>query len=75
MFNRLKFVYLVNNYFMAYFNYHAKAKQLIKDGHLLYCKFYKKWNKIENCFVLFFDNHNPMPIREERIGEYKSFLK
>ena len=60
---------------MAYFNYHAKAKSLIREGHLLYCEYYKKWNKIENCYVLFFDNHIPMPIRSDKFFEYYNLIK
>ena len=60
---------------MGYYNYHAKIKRLIKEGHLVDFEYYDRWNNISNCFVLFFDNHRPMPIRNYRYDEYKSFLK
>lgn len=60
---------------MGYFNYHAKAKQLIREGHLLKCEYYKQWNKIKNCYVLFFDNHIPMPIREEKFFMYYDLIE
>ena len=53
-----------------YYNYHAKAKQLIVDGHLLKMEIVDKWNNIAPALVLYFDNHKPMPIREYRWNEY-----
>lgn len=53
-----------------YFNYHAKAKQLIKDGHLIEYQIVEQWNHIAPALVLYFDNHRPIPIREERWEEY-----
>ena len=55
---------------MMYYNYHAKAKQLIADGHLLNYTIEDKWNNISPALVLWFDNHKPMPIREYRWNEY-----
>lgn len=46
------------------FNYHNKAKSLIKSGHLVEFKIEKRWNNISPALVLFFDNHKPMPIRK-----------
>ena len=60
---------------MAYFNYHARAKQLIEEGHLVDMKIVDKWNQISPALVLMFDNHRPMPIREYRWDEYLSFGK
>jgi len=57
-----------------YFNYHAKAKQLIKDGHLIKFEIVKKWGQISPALVLYFDNHIPMPIRVNRWIEYKNIL-
>lgn len=55
---------------MSYYNYHAKAKQLISQGHLLKTEIVKRWNNISPALVLYFDNHRPMPIREYRWSEY-----
>jgi hypothetical protein len=60
---------------MAYFNYHAKAKQLIADGHLTRFEIVDKWNNISPALVLYFDNNKPMPIREYRFDEYLSILQ
>lgn len=53
-----------------YYNYHAKAKQLINDGHLIKMEIVDKWNSIAPALVLFFDNHRPMPIRKHKWNEY-----
>lgn len=53
-----------------YYNYHAKAKQLIADGHLIGEEIVDNWNGISPALVLYFDNHKPMPIREYRWDEY-----
>lgn len=53
-----------------YYNYHAKAKQLIADGHLVRTEIVNDWNGIRPALVLYFDNHKPMPIREYRWDEY-----
>ena len=55
---------------MAYFNYHAKAKNLIADGHLKKFDIVDNWNGIKPELVLYFDNNKPMPIREYRFDEY-----
>lgn len=60
---------------MAYFNYHAKAKNLIKEGHLLHFEIVDSWNSISPALVLYFDNNKPMPIREHRFDEYFEILK
>lgn len=57
-----------------YYNYHAKVKQLINDGHLIRYKIVDRWNNIAPALVLYFDNHKPMPIREYRWDEYKDLL-
>lgn len=53
-----------------YYNYHAKAKQLIADGHLADYEIVETWNGISPALVLWFDNHKSMPIREYRWNEY-----
>lgn len=60
---------------MSYFNYHAKAKKLINEGHCIFAKITEKYNKISPALVLYFDNNPPMPIREYRWGEYFALLK
>jgi len=40
---------------MSYFNYHAKAKRLIKDGHLVGYEFVDNWNGIKPALVLYFE--------------------
>ena len=58
-----------------YFNYHAKAKQLIREGHLIKSEIVDKWNNISPALVLFFDNHKPMPIRKYRWDDYIDFYE
>lgn len=48
---------------MAYFNYHAKAINLIKTNHCKFAIIKKKHNAISPALVLYFDNSLPMPIR------------
>lgn len=60
---------------MAYFNYHAKAKQLIADVHLTRFEIVDNWKGISPALVLYFDNNKPIPIREYRFDEYLSILQ
>jgi len=60
---------------MGYFNYHAKAKNLIKQGHCTKAEILEKHNQISPALVLFFDNNPPMPIRQYRWFEYLTILK
>lgn len=53
-----------------YYNYHAQAKKLIDEGHLIRCEIVDQWNNIKPALVLYFDNHKPMPIRSYRWDEY-----
>ena len=57
-----------------YYNYHAKAKQLISENHLIDYQIVSKWNLISPALVLFFDNHKPMPIRKYKWKEYWDLL-
>lgn len=59
---------------MSYFNYHAKAKKLISDGHLIKFEIVPKWNSISPALVLYFDNNKPMPIREYKFDEYLKLI-
>lgn len=55
---------------MSYYNYHAKAKNLISEGHLVSWEIVDKWNSISPALILYFDNNKPIPIREYRWDEY-----
>ena len=55
---------------MGYFNYHAKAKNLIADGHLTDFSIVENLNGIKPALVLHFDNNRPMPISQHRWDEY-----
>lgn len=55
---------------MPYFNYHATAKKLITQGHLISYEVVTNWNGIRPALVLYFDNHTPMPVRESHFDEY-----
>lgn len=59
---------------VMYYNYHAQAKRLIQEGHLTHFAIVERWNHIAPALVLYFDNHIPMPIREERWSEYFCLL-
>ena len=58
-----------------YFNYHAKAKKLIEEGHLSDFEVLEKYNNISPCLLLYFDNQRPMPIREHKWDEYMQLIK
>lgn len=59
---------------MNYYNYHGKAKKLINEGHLIKFEIVERWNQIAPALVLYFDNHRPMPIREEKWNEYMKLI-
>lgn len=61
---------------MAYFNYHAKAKELIAQGKLIGWYHTEKHNAISPALVLVFDDEKrpKMPIREYRWAEYFGLL-
>ena len=58
-----------------YFNYHAKAKRLIKEGNLIDYKILENYNEIKPALVLYFSNHAPMPIRDYKWNEYFALIK
>ena len=60
---------------MSYFNYHAKAQNLIKTGHCISAEIVANHNKICPALVLHFDCNIAMPIRQHRWGEYFELLK
>lgn len=58
-----------------YFNYHAKAKKLIKQGNLSYYTIVENYNGIKPALVLYFKNHKPVPIRQNHFEEYLKLLE
>lgn len=60
---------------MTYYNYHAMAKRLIKEGHCISAIMFKRYHHIYPALVLYFDNHKPMPIREYMWKDYFELLK
>lgn len=60
---------------MAYFNYHAKAQNLIKGGHCVKAELVDSYNGISPALVLYFDDNIPMPIRQHRFFAYFELLK
>lgn len=61
---------------MAYFNYHATAQRLIRQGKLTGYYYTSRHNQIRPALVLLFDDikHPIMPIREERWADYAPLL-
>jgi len=55
---------------MTYFNYHAKAKNLIKNGHCIAVTIFKEYHHIRPALVLYFSNNKPIPIREYMWKDY-----
>lgn len=62
---------------MSYFNYHAAAKRLIREGKLKEWYITERYNNISPALVLVFDDirHPVMPIRQYRWEEYMPLLK
>ncbi len=61
---------------MSYFNYHAAAKKMIKDGKLISWYYTERHNAVSPALVLMFDDvkHPVMPIRKERWAEYEELI-
>lgn len=57
-----------------YFNYHAKAKKLIKEGKLTDYKIVEKYNNISPALLLIFGNFI-MPIRPHKWQEYIQLIE
>ena len=55
---------------MSYFNYHAKAKHLIKSGHCISVSIFKSYHNIRPAMVFYFDNNIPIPIRDYMWKDY-----
>ena len=62
---------------MGYFNYHATAKKLIKDGKLVEYRFVSEYNGIKDVLLLIFNDekHPIMPIRRHKWDEYIKILE
>ncbi len=56
-----------------YFNYHAKAKKLIRDGKLTDYKIVEKYHNISPALLLIFDDYI-MPIRQHKWNEYLEII-
>lgn len=57
-----------------YFNYHAKAKRLIKEGKCEEFEFVEEYHGIKPCLLLKFVDKTVMPIRSHRFEEYRFLL-
>ncbi len=55
---------------MPYYNYHAIAKKLIENNHLIAVSIFPEYKNIRPAMVLYFDNHRPIPIREYMWDDY-----
>lgn len=60
---------------MAYYNYHAMAKNLINAGTCFCATIFSEYHHIRPALVLYFTNHKPIPIRQYRWKEYLILLK
>ena len=60
---------------MGYFNYHAKVKRLIADGHCTGAKLLEEYHGISPALLLFFNKHPPLPIRQHKWQEYFELLQ
>ena len=61
---------------MAYYNYHAKIKSMIKQGKLIDYYFTDNQNGIKPALVLIFNDerHPIMPVRQPKWAEYIELL-
>lgn len=57
-----------------YFNYHNKVKKTIETDQIIKIEIVDNWNGISPAMVIYFKNHNPMPIREHKWDEYIQFI-
>ena len=73
--NIAKITKIAQTKYMTYYNYHAVAMNLIRSGHCIKAELKEKQNHISPALLLFFDNHKPMPIRQESFGKYFELLK
>lgn len=59
---------------MSYYNYHATAKRLIREGKLIRWYIADRYRSIAPALVLVY-RHPVMPIREYRWEEYLQLLQ
>ena len=59
---------------MTYFNFHAKAKRLIKDDHCFSATIFENYHNIKPALVLYFENNKPIPIRDYMWQDYLPLL-
>lgn len=57
-----------------YYNYHAIAKNLIKNNCCIACTVFEKYHHISPALVLYFSFHRPIPIREYMWQDYIPLL-
>ncbi len=60
---------------MAYFNFHAKAKSLIKANQLIGVTIFDEYHHIYPAMVLYFSTSKPIPIREYMWEDYLPLIK
>lgn len=60
---------------MAYYNYHARTKQLIQDVGVDYCEFVNNYPRIGEALVIYFKCGEKRPIRPHRYIEYKEIIE
>lgn len=60
---------------MSYFNYHAKAKALIKNNNCISASIFLNYHNIKPALVLYFENNIPIPIRDYMWKDYFPLLK
>lgn len=67
---------IVHTVTMSYYNYHAVARRLIKEGKLTGWYITERYHRISPALVLLFDDaaHPVMPIREYRWDDYLPLL-
>lgn len=58
-----------------YFNYHAKAKNLIKSGEAFAATLFDNYHHISPALVIYFKCYRPIPIREYMWDDYFLLLK
>lgn len=55
---------------MAYFNYHAKIKNKIRNGEMVNAEFVDKYHKISPALIITFSDGFIAPIRESHFADY-----
>lgn len=60
---------------MTYYNYHARAKNLINSNNCFAVSIFKEYHHIRPAMVLYFYNHKPIPIREHMWHEYLPIIR